>query len=199
MEEGGETTAFSESELLKRQLVYADKVLLNKIDLLPGGTDLEHIKELVRKVNPTAAIRETLYAQTPLEFLIEKVDKVEVVKHECSGGCIHTEGSQMSDIQSVHLEFEGGLFDRDSLEQYMGVLLWEKADGQQVMRCKGSFLSREGDRRVEQMLQGVDEVFEFREVGEGAEKKQHRFLFVGRQLKEAALREAIARCLIIDS
>jgi len=58
-----------------RQLIYADKILLNKVDLI-SPTDklnqIEYIKEIIEKVNPTAQITESFYSNIALDFLIEK-------------------------------------------------------------------------------------------------------------------------------
>jgi G3E family GTPase len=58
-----------------RQLIYADKILLNKVDLI-SPTDklnqIEYIKEIIEKVNPTAQITESFYSNIALDFFIEK-------------------------------------------------------------------------------------------------------------------------------
>jgi G3E family GTPase len=43
---------FPESELLVRQLVYADKVILNKTDLVQDQEIIQDIKRVIAKVNP---------------------------------------------------------------------------------------------------------------------------------------------------
>ena len=77
-EDSGELTEkgeaqFPENELLLRQLIYADKILLNKVDLLGEKKEemLEEIEEVVRKVNPNAEITQSSYAAVGLEFLLE--------------------------------------------------------------------------------------------------------------------------------
>lgn len=72
-----EQSQFTESELLLRQLIYADKILLNKIDLLSSeekDTELAYIKECIESVNPNAIIQPSTYSQAALDFLIEKSD-----------------------------------------------------------------------------------------------------------------------------
>lgn len=64
----------SEESLLKSQLIFADKILLNKIDLLADKKkeELDFIRHCINEVNITAEVIETTYAKMPLEFLIEK-------------------------------------------------------------------------------------------------------------------------------
>jgi len=63
------------NELLLRQLVHADKVLINKVDLLKEAdkdTKINSIQNCVQHVNKHALIKETTYAKADLDFLIEK-------------------------------------------------------------------------------------------------------------------------------
>jgi hypothetical protein len=47
----------------------------------------------------------------------------------------------------------------------MGELLWEKPGDICLMRCKGTFIAHNSSNMLaEYMLQGVDEVFEFKEL-----------------------------------
>lgn len=57
LDEGNNENSFTESDLLIRQIIYADKILMNKVDLLDddivsGG--IAEIREIVQKVNPEA-------------------------------------------------------------------------------------------------------------------------------------------------
>ncbi len=53
---------FPESELLVRQLVYADKVILNKTDLVADREQIEDIKSIILRLNPQAVITESKYS-----------------------------------------------------------------------------------------------------------------------------------------
>jgi hypothetical protein len=61
------------------------------------------------------------------------------------------------------------------MEFFIGELLWEGKEkyGVEVMRCKGIFYDKSGQGY---MLQGVQDLFEFREI-EGKDMKP-KFLFV---------------------
>ena len=57
------------------------------------------------------------------------------------------------------------IFDVADFERFMGELLWEKPQDSQIMRCKGSFIAKNQEQTLsEYMLQGVEEVFEFKDI-----------------------------------
>lgn len=67
---------FPENELLLRQLVYADKVLVNKMDLLSQdkrADALNLVTECIRKVNLETDIKLTEYSQVPIDYLISEL------------------------------------------------------------------------------------------------------------------------------
>jgi len=77
-----------ENELLLRQLVYADKILINKVDLLekqgqPGAIDF--IETCIRKVNADAHIEQCSYAQVDLEKFLETLEGVRASKKKIEG------------------------------------------------------------------------------------------------------------------
>ncbi len=47
----------------------------------------------------------------------------------------------------------------------MGKLLWEKPSGLEIMRCKGRVYGVKEGLLYEYLLQGVEDVFELREMG----------------------------------
>ena len=68
-----DTNVLPENELLARQLVHADKILLNKTDLLKNPeAEVAHITACIKHLNHHCLIKETQYAKVELEFLLEK-------------------------------------------------------------------------------------------------------------------------------
>jgi G3E family GTPase len=127
---------FSESDLLLRQLVFSDKILLNKVDLIQANHPdfierIRKIKEQVALVNPNAQIVESVYAKTPLDFLIERPEATVLSIEECKdcheGHTHHHDHRALESVQSVYinLDSEGKVLDRSALEQFLGSLIWE--------------------------------------------------------------------------
>lgn len=79
----------------------------------------------------------------------------------------------------------------------MGELLWEKPNslGAEIMRCKGIFAAQEGDVLGCFMLQGVEEVFEMRNLNQVMEGKP-KFLFIGKDIDREALQKLLQECVM---
>lgn len=95
----------------------------------------------------------------------------------------------------MNLDHTDKIFDNSLLERFMGELLWEKPLDQVVMRCKGSFIGVGEDGQIgEYVLQGVDDLFEFRHIGK-LEVHKHRLLFIGRHINEQWLTTELMKCM----
>jgi len=81
----------------------------------------------------------------------------------------------------------------------MGTYLWEgPSNGLNIMRCKGKFraLNEEGVEK-EYNLQGVGDLFEFREITNSEENGNgglNKFLFVGRGIDAQKVKSEIEKC-----
>ena len=68
---------YPENELLLRQLVFADRILINKVDLVPEGKERDDavalIKEAIARVNTSAQIKLTEFSEVDLDDLIADV------------------------------------------------------------------------------------------------------------------------------
>lgn len=145
------------NELLLRQLVHADKVLINKVDLLKEAekeTKINSLHDCIQHVNKHALVKETTYAQADLDFLIEKpLEKaIEKSTQANESGAKHGHNHDLShqimqQINSVYLTLDSPLIKKDKLEFLIGELLWEGEEnyGVHVMRCKGIFMDGSGE------------------------------------------------------
>ena len=201
-----EQNAHPENELLLRQLVHADKILLNKVDLLeqqcqkdqkPLAEEIQHVKQCIAHVNKHALLKETTYAKADLQFLITKDKEVGQLEKSMVKSSHALSHAIIDSIKSVYvaLEDQGKALplDKDKLEFFIGELLWEGPTTRnlQIMRCKGTFVDKSTGTAY--ILQGVEDLFEFREV---KEEPRCSFLFVGKGdiNGEAIKKEIIERC-----
>ena len=49
----------------ERQIAYADRIIVNKIDLLKNQTDIDRVLQIISKINPTAPIKSTIHSRIP--------------------------------------------------------------------------------------------------------------------------------------
>ena len=64
---------YPENELLVRQLIFADRILVNKIDLIPEAerpATVSFVRESVAKVNQNASVVETAFSKVDLDCFI---------------------------------------------------------------------------------------------------------------------------------
>ena len=121
-----------------RQLVHADKILINKVDQIGDSLEkdktLKDIKECIKYVNKHALVQETTFAEASLDFLLEKpegngtVNKEELMeKNTALLKDNHRLSHQIVDeVKSVYINMEEGVrFNKDKLEMFIGELIWE--------------------------------------------------------------------------
>jgi len=58
------------TELMIDQLEFADVILINKMDLVKDPKELKRIKDVIKKLNPTAEITGTIRSQVPMNTII---------------------------------------------------------------------------------------------------------------------------------
>jgi len=49
----------------ERQIAYADRILLNKVDLLPDQNKIDHVHNIIYEINPNAPIQKTVFSKVP--------------------------------------------------------------------------------------------------------------------------------------
>ncbi|GLC45608.1 hypothetical protein PLESTB_001785100 [Pleodorina starrii] len=181
------------------QLAFADRVLLNKTDLVTPEEKQEVIKR-IKAINRTADVIETVQSNVPLErildikaFSLERILEDEPTFLE-SDGADHQHDSS---VTSVGIELEGDM-DMRKLDNWLTIILKEK--GTDIFRSKG-ILSFKGttDKFV---FQGVHMLMGFASSGEGVgrpwqegEKRVNRIVFIGRNLNREELNASFRACL----
>ncbi|CAI2374125.1 unnamed protein product [Moneuplotes crassus] len=192
-------------EALKKQLIHADKILINKVDLATTE-EIENIISRINSFNPLVELKQTEYANADLDYLIETPEKIKnfterysesVGKAEKSEGelKIHSHTAHSAEISPSYIITEG-ILNLDNFEVLMGKLHWESEVP--LLRCKGLFHARDCDEKLGQyLLQGVDDTFECRLIKPLLEDHtdfENKFLFVGKDIDAQGLKEKINSC-----
>ena len=173
------------------QVAFADRLLVNKIDLV-REEDLERVESKLRKINKYAPILRCQNASVGMANVLDlkafELERVLEMDPE-----FLSDGEHMHDetVSSVGFKQEGNL-NMERTNTWIAKLLQEK--GVDIYRMKG-VLSMAGvdDKYV---FQGVHMLFTGEALGPwGEEKRVNRLIFIGKNLDKAALEAGFAGCL----
>ena len=180
------------------QLAFADRVLLNKTDLVPDEKELEMIEGKIRKINTQVPIfrcqNSSVDPQNLLNLDAFSLDRVLQMDPEF----LDTEGEHQHDqtVSSCSCRFEGEL-NVHLLQLWVEDIIGSK--GVDLFRYKGVLAVKGMDRKF--VFQGVHMLFsggfsdnKWRE----GEVRECRFVFIGRNLEKEKLLAEIKECQVKD-
>ena len=168
------------------QIVIADRIIMNKVDLV-AGSELDSLEKQVRGLNATAPILRSSHAKVDLENILG------------IGAFNAQRGELAADVQGhshdPDLESESFVLpalQREKFQTWTKQLLTEKGDD--IYRLKGIVAFANDPRRY--VLQAVHRMTDLKPADAwGAEKPQTRLVFIGRALDRATLEAGLSDCL----
>jgi G3E family GTPase len=181
-----------------QQVAFADKILLNKVDLV-SVQDKEALKARLATINKFATVIETEKSRAPLDKILglnsfnmdsiltydpDFFDEDETKKKE----------HNLELVQSVGVQFPGNLH-AQWFNMFMMDLLRERAAD--LYRTKG-LLSFHGQGDTKFVFQGVHEQINFGPANTPWGKDEDRvnkFVFIGKNLNRAELTKSLMECL----
>eukprot|EP00565_Helicotheca_tamesis_P001471 CAMPEP_0185735886 /NCGR_PEP_ID=MMETSP1171-20130828/26355_1 /TAXON_ID=374046 /ORGANISM="Helicotheca tamensis, Strain CCMP826" /LENGTH=400 /DNA_ID=CAMNT_0028406331 /DNA_START=52 /DNA_END=1254 /DNA_ORIENTATION=+ len=181
-----------------QQVCYADKIILNKTDLVPEEQDLKHIEQRIRTLNPQAPILRCQQSQiSPKELLnVGAFDLDRVLEFDPFFlGDIKTPNHDQS-ITSTSCKIEGEC-NVLLLDNWINRLLHD--DGhQQLFRYKGIIAVK--GRQHKYIFQGVGHFFTgtFKGTWRDDEKRESTFVFIGKDLNIEVLKQGFMACRLTD-
>lgn len=192
------------------QVAYADRIILNKIDLV-NDADLEALSKKIQHINGMAQIKKAKFGVVDMDFVLgvggydlDRIDS-EVPSegshcenhdhehgHECHKGH-HHDHKHDSAATSVSIVSEGTL-DLDELDDWLERLVEEK--GVDLYRMKGVLSVNDSETRY--VFQGVHSTLDGcpGKAWGSDEKRINKLVFIGRNLDESALRKGFKGCLV---
>jgi G3E family GTPase len=195
-----------------QQIVVADRVLLNKTDLVTPA-QLAEVESRIRRLNTSAPILRTVQARVDLgqilglqSFEADALSQTDpdfldtAGDHLCDEHCGHDHGHEHGahahthdpSVSSLSLVFDRPI-DSDRLMHRLRLLL--QAEGDDLYRIKG-ILAVPGDAR-RHVLQGVHRLLELKASTPWAagERPLTKIVFIGRHLHADKLRALVSGCL----
>ncbi|KAL7575151.1 hypothetical protein ACA910_018644 [Epithemia clementina (nom. ined.)] len=179
-----------------QQVAFADKILLNKIDLVTVE-EKNALKERLSHINKFATVIETEKSRAPLDqilglnsFQMESILSYQPDFFEVQEDSKHN----LEMVSSVGIKFEGNLH-AQWFNLFMMNLLRDRAAD--IYRSKG-LLSFHGQGATKFVFQGVHEQINFgpaKEPWKDDETRVNKFVFIGKNLNRAELTKGLMACL----
>jgi len=178
------------------QLAFADRVLLNKTDLVPDEAELQKVEARIKAINSQVQIIRCQNSQVSPSHLINvgAFDLDRVVKMDPE--FLNTDGEHEHDptVSSCSCKFEGEL-NVNLLNRWIGEIMRTKATD--LFRYKGVLAVRGMDLKF--VFQGVHMMFDGNfspNLWKAGEKRECRFVFIGRNLDKEALIAGVMACKV---
>lgn len=181
------------------QIAFADRIMLNKIDLVDEG-QLQLVESRIKSINNFAPIFRTQNS------LIEPKELINIGSFdldrtlEMDPEFLDTESEHEHDqrVTSTSARFEGEL-NVNKLDRWIGELMRDK--GEDLFRYKGVLAVKGMEQKF--VFQGVHMLFggDFSEdigLWKNGETRECRFVFIGKNLDHKALQEGLMECMAED-
>jgi len=183
------------------QLAFADRILLNKTDLVSDEAELAKIEKRIKSINGSAKIYRTHKSVIHPGHLLN-IGAFDLKKTlEMDPEFLDTEGEHEHDqsVSSTSCKFEGEL-NVNKLQNWIQKLITTKAND--LFRYKGVLAVRGMPHKF--VFQGVHMLFSGgfnRELApwKDDEKRECRFVFIGRNLDKKALEKGFMDCKTKES
>mmetsp|Transcript_81838 Transcript_81838/g.162473 ORF Transcript_81838/g.162473 Transcript_81838/m.162473 type:complete len:341 (-) Transcript_81838:57-1079(-) len=180
------------------QIAFADKILLNKVDLV-ASEEKQAMLDRLKAINSGAEVIETTQSQVDMSRIlgVKAFDLGRIL--EMDEEFLNTDGEHQHDssVGSVGISFEGEL-DLTALNNWLSRLLERR--GVDLFRSKGVAHVRGSDAR--HVFHGVHMLMTMSTSDEGAvrpwkpgEPRMNRLVFIGRNLDREELSSGAQSCL----
>ena len=181
------------------QLAFADRIILNKIDLV-SQDQLQDVENKIKSINAFAPIFHTQNSLIDPKELIN-IGSFDLERTlEMDPEFLDTDAEHEHDqrVTSTSSKFEGEL-NVNKLERWIGSLMQDKAED--LFRYKGVLAVKGMDEKF--VFQGVHMLFggNFTEdigLWKDGEIRECRFVFIGRDLDHQALQDGLMDCMAED-
>ena len=180
-----------------QQVAFADKILLNKIDLVTED-EKNALKARLATINKFATVIETEKSRAPLAKILglNSFNMESILNYDPDFFQDEDEKKvhNLDAVQSVGVQFKGNLH-AQWFNMFMMDLLKERAAD--LYRTKG-VLSFHGQGDTKFVFQGVHEQINFgpaKEPWKEGEERINKFVFIGKNLDKAELIKSLMECM----
>merc|ERR1711976_951285 len=176
------------------QIAFADRVLLNKCDLVDSEDDLKDIEKRIRATNESVPIKRTTNSEVEMDFILGirafSLDKIIEMENEfLEDSHDHQHDSRVS---SVGIDIAGEVV-QQKLNNWISWLLKEK--GTDLFRSKGVLAIKGMKQKF--VFQAIHMLFANSMEGEWKEGEERRckMVFIGKNLDREELTSGFMACM----
>jgi G3E family GTPase len=151
--------ADTKSNEARLQLAYADRIILNKRELVTDASSQTTMNN-VRAINPTAPIKETSFGRIELRYCLN------IAAYDASRLRLKADLDDVDHdplVKSVVLRRDDRPISARKLRDWVGSLLWEPMKGTEIFRVKGVVWGDDNIKAVK-IIQGVHKIFDIQDL-----------------------------------
>lgn len=176
------------------QVTFADRIILNKTDLVTEESELKGIEKRLRELNPLGTIMRSQFSKIPPRDLIglNAFSLERVLDFDPEFLDTDAEHEHDSSISSISCNFEG-MVNQTHLQDWISEVIQDM--GANLYRYKG-LLAVAGTKK-KFVFQGVGMLFSgafSTQEWKDGEKKECRFVFIGKNLDKDFLKDGLMSC-----
>merc|ERR1712039_530468 len=189
----GEKPEGVENEAVE-QIAFADRILLNKCDLVEDESVLDDVEKRIRAINERVPIKRTTNSDVDMDFILGihgfSLDKI--ISMDDSFLADSHDHQHDPRVSSVGVDVVGEV-DQEKLNEWIGWLLKEK--GIDLFRSKGVLAVKGMKEKF--VFQAVHMIFAGAQQGSWAEGEERRckMIFIGKNLSREELTSGFMKCL----
>merc|ERR1740121_1502099 len=176
------------------QVAFADRILLNKCDLVDGEDDLKEVERRIRAINATVPIKRTTNSEVDMDFVmgirgfsLDKIVAMDDAFLEDSHDHQHD-----ARVSSVGIDLPGEVV-QQKLNDWIGWLLREK--GVDLFRSKGVLAVKGMKQKF--VFQAIHMLFANSLEGTWAsgEERRCKMVFIGKNLDREEITSGFMKCM----
>merc|ERR1712046_109259 len=176
------------------QIAFADRILLNKCDLVDSENDIKEVEKRIRVINAKVPIKQTINSVVDMDFILgirafslDKIIEMDDAFLEDSHDHQHD-----SRVSSVGIDVVGEVV-QQKLNQWISWLLKEK--GTDLFRSKGVLAVKGMKEKF--VFQAIHMLFANSQEGLWGpdEEKRCKMVFIGKNLDREELTSGFMKCM----
>lgn len=180
----------------RSQVAYADRILLNKRDLV-NDQEYTLTVAMVTQLNPLANVFTCTFGQVDFDFVfgIESLDKQRLISLLAAQDSL--EHRHALDISTISLRNDSKPLDLVKFREFIGTLLWEPLPGLEIFRIKGLLWVK--DSHLVHVIQAVHKTMDIEDYTtwkESGNPQMTKVVLIGKGVEEHVedLQRGFSRC-----